>query len=341
MRILLVALGEGDLADVRSFASSLDYEVAGEVLQKGVPKPRYLIGSGKADEVASLVDARDVDMVVFNNRLSPSQVIALEELIGRDVIDRFDLILNVFDQHTFSKEAKLQVELVRLKRNLPFVRKALGRRVKAEHPGYGGAGEFIVNSSIESIRKRIKTVEKRLGEMDARIERRDQERCSRSGLKMVSLAGYTNSGKSTLFNRLTRGSQQTDDAPFTTLQSKIGAAYLGGGRVLISDTIGFIEDLPHQLISAFRATLSCIRNSDLILLLCDIGETDAPAKAEICRSTLFGIGAEEVPLINVLNKSDKLDGWGAEGWEDPYVLVSAKCGDGIEKLKELIADALG
>ncbi len=340
MRALLVSLGKKDLGDVRALSTSLGYELVGEVTQDGYPKPKYLIGSGKAREVASLADELDVDIVVFNNHLSPSQVVALEQLTGCDVIDRVDLILNVFDQHTFSVEAKLQVELVRVKRNLPFIKRALGRRVKAEHPGYGGAGEFIINSSMAGIRKRIKNIEKKLKEMDRRVEERDLKRKSEFGLRVVSLAGYTNSGKSTLFNRLTSGSQITSDAPFTTLQSKIGPTFLGGRKVLITDTIGFIEDLPHSFISAFRATLSSIRNSDLILLVCDISEDEAVEKARICRTTLKEIGAGDVPIINVLNKSDKPGGDKPGGFENPSAFISAKYGYGLNGLKGLISERL-
>jgi GTP-binding protein HflX len=336
MRALLVSLGEIELEDVRTLSASLGYEVVGEITQDGNPKPKYLIGSGKAKEVASLADEQDVDIVVFNNNLSPSQVGSLEALIGCDVIDRFDLILNVFDQHTSSLEAKLQVELVRLKRNLPFIKRALGRRVKAEHPGYGGSGEFIINSTMAGIRKRIKNIEKKLEEMDRRVGRRDLKRRERFGLRTVSLAGYTNSGKSTLFNRLTRGSQAASDAPFTTLQSKMGSTFLDGEKVLVVDTIGFIEDLPHSLISAFRATLSSIRNSDLILLVCDISDQKATEKMRVCRTVLEEIGAGDLPRINVLNKADKLDGYNAmEG-----IMISAEYGYGIDALRGIISEKL-
>ena len=264
-----------------------------------------------------------------------------------DVIDKFDLILNVFEAHAVSRDAKLQIELARLSRNIPYVKTLLGRRVRAEHPGYGGAGEFIVHSSLTGIRKRISKINSELTKLEAQKEIMREKR--KEIAKIVSLAGYTNSGKTTLLNSLTGEELLVKDELFTTLHTKTSRMKWNGEKILISDTIGFIRKLPHVLISAFRATLSDIRYSDLILLVTDFSNPlkEIVQKLKVCQATLKEINAEDVPLIHVFNKVDRLNVEEIEFKlkaleaivQDP-ILISAKYGLNLNELKNKVIENL-
>lgn len=335
------------LEELEALANTIGYEVADRIVQTHQPRPKYLIGAGKVKEIKNLIQTKGIDLVIFDNFLTSRQVFELEEAWDIDVIDKFDLILNVFEAHATSREAKLQIELARLNRNVPFVKTLLGRRVRAEHPGYGGAGEFIVHSSLTGIRQRISKVSSELDRHEAQKEILRAKR--KEVAKIVSLAGYTNSGKSTLLNTLTGEEQLARDELFTTLQTKTSRIKWNGEKILINDTIGFIRKLPHALVSAFRATLSDIRESDLILLVTDFSNPlkEILQKLKVSRATLKEINAESVPLIHVFNKIDRLSteeiqfklGELESTVQNP-VLISAKYGLNLDELKKKINEAL-
>lgn len=344
MRAVVVMLREGEYeeeeAEVLSLATTAEYEVLKVFVQTTKPRARYLVGTGKVEEIKSFVKGNGAELVIFENFLRSRQIMSLEEALGVPVIDRFDLILNVFEKHAQSREAMLQIELARLTKRIPYIKMYLSRRVREEHPGFGGSGEFIIHSTLGAINKRIKNIEKKLERFQERAGAQ-RERRRRAG-KIVSLAGYTNAGKTTLLNALTGAEKEVRDELFTTLRTKTSAIVMGDQKVFVNDTVGFIRDLPHELIYAFRATLSDIRGSDLVLVVLDASDTEEEfaRKREVCENTLVEIGADRVPVLYVLNKIDVVAKRPGKSPRDS-IRVSAKYGKGIEGLKEKIASLVG
>jgi len=318
--------------EILSLCRTAGYEVAALFSQRRRPSRRYLIGSGKLEEIASYVRAEALELVAFENFLTSRQVLALEDALKVPVIDRFDLILNVFELHARSREAKLQIELARLRRKLPYIKMYLSRKVRSEHPGFGGSGEFIIHSTLTTIHRRINSVEKSLERFERRAMMQRSRRRERG--RIVSLAGYTNAGKTTLLHALTGVAKPVSPEPFTTLRTKTAGYTYDGERYLVNDTIGFIRNLPYQLIYAFRATLMDIAGSDLILLVHDstLPREELLRRKGICEDVLSSIGAGDVRWLDVENKIDcgrrALNG---------SMAVSARTGEGIEELKMEIA----
>lgn len=328
-------------AEILLLSRTAGYEVARVFAQAGKPRARFLLGRGKVEEVKRYVVAEGVGLVIFENYLSSRQIMSLEEELGVPVIDKFDLILNVFEKHARSREAKLQIELARLRRRLPYIKLTLGRRVREEHPGFGSSGEYIIHSTLTGLHRRIKRIEEELAGFDWRVAAQSRRRREKG--KVVSLVGYTNVGKTTLLNALTRAGKEVRDELFTTLSPKTAGMYLNGERVFVNDTLGFIRNLPHELIYAFRAALREVACSDLILLVLDVSEPlkEFRRKLEVCERVLVRIGANGVPTIYVLNKADLVDGVEAEKRLEGSVVVSAKHGLGLEELRQRIGEALG
>lgn len=337
MKSVVVMLVVDDLEDregeIKSLAETAGYSVLKVFFQSSKPRPRFLVGSGKVDEVKAFIVENRVELVIFENLLSSRQTMSLEAVFGVPVIDKFDLILNVFERHARTKEAKLQIELVRLKRKIPYLKMFMNKKIKEEHPGFGGSGEFIIHSTITAIHHRIKKIEERLGKFQARLER--QRRRRRKEGKAVSLVGYTNAGKTTLLNALTHTDKRTKDELFTTLSTKTASFALKDKTVFINDTIGFIRDLPHDLIYAFRATLGDIGDSDLILLVLDVSESVEKIlkKKDICENMLVEIGADAIPRLFVLNKNDKRGDLVEGVISEDHIFLSAEYGGGLKTLK--------
>jgi len=332
MRSIIVMLKEDEFeerkVEIAMLAETGGYDVARFFVQDKLPRARFLVGKGKVREIHNFVEADGTGLVIFENYLNSRQIMSLERELKVPVIDKYDLILNVFEKHAGSKEAKLQIELARLRRNLPYVKISTGLRMRADHPGYGAGGEYIVNSTITNIHKRIKKIESELKKYGIRTLQQGKRRRERG--KIVSIVGYTNVGKTTLLNILTGVKKEERDELFTTLKSKTAA--LGEG-IFLMDTIGFIRNLPHDLIYAFQATLEEIKNSDLILIVLDASddETEFLRKKEICEKTLTKIDAYSVPTLHVLNKIDL-----GNAVEGDYISVSAKYSTRIEELKRKI-----
>ncbi|MFQ5974918.1 MAG: GTPase HflX [Candidatus Hydrothermarchaeales archaeon] len=326
--------------EIKSLAETAGYSVIDVFTQLAKPRPRYLVGTGKVDEIKGFIENNGVGLVIFENLLSSRQTMSLEAAFGIPVIDKFDLILNVFEKHAMNKEAKLQIELVRLKRKVPYIKMFLSKKIKEEHPGFGGSGEFIIHSTITAIHDRIKKIEERLEKFQRRIDM--QRRRRRKGGKIVSLVGYTNVGKTTLLNALAHENKAAKDELFTTLSTKTSALSLKGKTVFINDTIGFIRDLPHELIYAFRATLSDIRDSDLIFIVLDVSEPVEKflRKKEICENTLIEINADAIPTLYVLNKNDKGHDFDKEVIPEEHILASAKYGDGLMDIRDKLEKML-
>lgn len=343
MQAVLVSLGldSEKLKETRVLIETLDYKVVETFIQKKRERPTFLIGRGKVEEIKEFVDENRVELVIFENFLTTAQILALENIFKIPVIDKFDLILNVFELRAETKEAKLQTELARLNRKMPYIKMVLGRKVKEEHPGFGGSGEFIIHSTITGIRRKIKKIERQLEKFEERIEKQRNRR-KKIG-KIVSLAGYTNAGKTTLLNALTGTEKDVKDEPFTTLSTKISKLEK---NIFINDTIGFLRDLPHELIYAFKATLSSIKYSDLILVVLDASESkeEFEKKLRLCEDTLNEIGAVTMPKLYILNKIDKVDNEKIDIFREiipKAIFISALQKVGLDELKQIIVNHFG
>ncbi|HET7578084.1 MAG TPA: GTPase HflX [Bacillales bacterium] len=284
-------------------------ETVAEVTQKREKiDPALYIGKGKVGEIARLVDELDVDTVIFNDELSPGQSGNLAAKLGTNVIDRTQLILDIFAGRAQSKEGMLQVELAQLKYLLP---RLTGKGTALSRLGGGigtrGPGETKLEQDRRYIRRRIADIERRLEAIVSHRERY-RERRKRNQRFQISLVGYTNAGKSTLFNQLTNADSFEEDRLFATLDPLTRKLPLPSGlTVLISDTVGFIQDLPTTLIAAFRSTLEEVREADLILHVIDASNPDFEQHERTVLSLLKELGAAHIPILTVYNKIDRLE----------------------------------
>jgi len=352
-RALLVGLqppGEGatdSLREVELLADTAGVPVLAHVIQKR-PRPdsSTFIGKGKATEVKAVASELDAEVIIFDGELSPAQARNLEEAIGRKVIDRTQLIMDIFAQRAATKEAKLQVELAQLRHLLPRLR-GWGSALTRLGGGIGtrGPGETQLELDRKKINQRIHTIERRL--VKAKAERAlRRKRRNMSSLPQVVLVGYTNSGKSTLLNRLCGSNALVEDKLFATLSTTVRRGELGSGRwALFIDTVGFIRALPHDLIPAFAATLEVVRDADLILHIVDLDssslEEDYEAVLEALNREVFTTDAFRPPILNVLNKFDLIDHDGGRAeFSSAGVRISAKEGTHIDGLLHRIRTVL-
>ena len=319
---------------------------AARVLQKrDHPDPATFVGKGKAEELRDLSNAVDADTVVFDDELSPAQSRNLEKILGRTAIDRTAVILDIFAQNARTQEGKAQVELAQIRYRLPRLR-GRGTQLSRLAGGIGtrGPGETQLEVDRRRLVRRMQRLESDLRRLtDQRRLQRKARRRSRLG--SVSLVGYTNAGKSTLLNQLTDAGVLVEDRLFATLDPRTRRLELPGGEaVLLSDTVGFVRKLPHQLVEAFRSTLEVVTESDLLLHVVDSSAPDPESQIEAVHSVLDEIGAESVPELIAFNKCD------LPGAEDAVarlmarhpgsVAISALTGEGIEPLLEAIGDRL-
>ncbi len=294
-------------------------------------------------ELKELVDNLSIEIVIFDNDLSGRQFKQLEDLLGVDVIDRATLILEIFALHATSNEGKLQVELARKKHSLPRVlgQGAVLSRQAGGGGGGGGArrggGEQQLELDRRTIRKEIKDLEDRIAKISNERQLR-RERRQRSRLRVVSIVGYTNAGKSTLMNYLTKADVLVEDKLFATLDPVSRKFWLAPNKeFLLIDTVGFISRLPHEFIDAFKSTLEETKYANLILHVVDYSSKNMIFEYNVVLDVLKSIGADDVPIITVLNKSDKTIVEEMLPNSDNYVIISAKTGEGIEKLKQKIS----
>jgi GTP-binding protein HflX len=307
------------------------------------PKPdaATFIGSGKVASLAAACAEADVDVVVFDNELTPAQLRQLEEQLERKVVDRTQLILDIFARRAHTREGKWQVELAQLKYMLPRLVGA-GGVLSRLGGGIGtrGPGETKLETDRRRIRIRIQAIQK---EIDQVRQRRSQlrERRQKQSVPTVALVGYTNAGKTTLFNRMTDAKAVASDALFVTLDPLVRQVRLPDNReLLLSDTVGFIDRLPHALVAAFRATLEEVSEADLALHVIDASSDDRERHMAAVRRVLEEVGAAEVPVINVYNKIDAIDPEERRRLQtaDPAaVLISARTGDGVGDLLQVVA----
>lgn len=301
-----VADGEASLEELARLTDTAGSEPVHSVLvRRDSPDAALFIGKGKANEIASDVAALDIDVVVFDNELSPAQGRNLNERFHVDVVDRTALILDIFAQHASSREGMLQVELAQHRYRLPRLR---GKGIQLSRLGGGigtrGPGETQLETDRRRILDRVRKIEKQLKDSAGSRQTRSKAR-RRQGLPLIALVGYTNAGKSTLFNALTAANVLVEDQLFATLDSTVRKLELpGGAEALASDTVGFVRRLPHQLVESFRATLEEVQDADLLVHVVDAAEVDPESQAEAVRSVLREIGAGELPELVVFNKID-------------------------------------
>jgi GTP-binding protein HflX len=351
-RVLLVALDFGtpdfveSVAELRLLASGAGLDIRGEVQGKrSRPDAALFVGSGKADEIAALVAATEADVVIFNHELSPAQERNLERRLQCRVIDRTSLILDIFARRAQSAEGKLQVELAQLQHlSTRLVRGWTHLERQRGGVGMRGPGEKQLETDRRLIGIRVKALRERLARLGK--QRRTQRRSrSRQHVMSVALVGYTNAGKSTLFNALTRAGAYAADQLFATLDTTTRKIYLPEvGEVVLSDTVGFITRLPHDLVAAFRATLEATAEADLLLHVIDSSSPGRERQIEAVEKVLAEIGAEQVPQLRVYNKLD-LTGVAPGVVRDEYgklqsVYVSAQTGAGLELLRAALSEIL-
>jgi len=292
---------------LRSLAESAGYVVAGKIEQIRERDPTYQIGSGKVRELTELVKEKQAERVIFDNELKPLQAYNLAKETGVEAIDRFQLILEIFARRAATTESKLQIQLAKLRYELPRAKERVKLAKLGEQPGFMGLGAYQVDVYFQTVRRQIHHIQgklKRIGSKRSLHRTRRQE----LGYSVISLAGYTNAGKSSLFNALAEETARVGEGLFTTLSTTTRAVNLSNRKLLLTDTVGFIDRLPLTLVEAFHSTLEETIYSDLILLVVDISEPqeDAERKLNICLDTIQTIGASGIPIITALNKIDLL-----------------------------------
>jgi GTP-binding protein HflX len=328
---------EHSLDELAGLAAAAGATVVLRVLQdRPKPDPATFLGSGKVEMLAKSCDEVRADVVIFDNELSPAQLRNLETRLDRKVLDRTQLILDIFARRARTREGKLQVELAQLKYLLP---RLVGSAAALSRLGGGigtrGPGETKLETDRRRIRQRISTLSK---DIDVVRRRRTQlrERRQKSSVPTVALVGYTNAGKTTLFNALTGDEAVASNALFVTLDPLIRKVRLPDRReLLVSDTVGFIDRLPHSLVAAFRATLEEVAAADLLLHVIDASSPDRERHMEAVRRVLAEVGADQVPTLDVFNKCDRLDEAERQRLRALYpgaLCVSALSGEGREEL---------
>ncbi|HPR64004.1 MAG TPA: GTPase HflX [Thermoanaerobaculia bacterium] len=325
------------LDELEDLIDTAGAEVIARVIQRrDRPDPATFIGRGKAEEITHLAGVHNVQTVVFDDDLTPAQIRNLEKIIDIKILDRSSLIMDIFASHARTREAKTQVELAQYRYLLPRLTRQwthLSRQVGGI--GVRGVGETQLETDRRIINRRISHLQKELDKIN--LSRKTQ-RARREQLPRVSIVGYTNAGKSTLFNQLTRGEQKVEDRLFATLDSKISRVTIGQNfPVLFSDTVGFIRKLPHHLVASFRSTLEEALESDLVLLLLDISHPAVEDHETVAREVLADLGVQPESILKVYNKIDRLAQPRAS---DSVLAVSARTGEGLGHLLDEIQQRL-
>lgn len=350
---------EGAMEEFADLARSAGASIATLITARiDRPNSSTYIGSGKLEEVKAAADATEADLVLVNISLSPGQERNLEKFLQRRVLDRTGLILDIFAQRARSHEGKLQVELAQLKHMATRLVRGWTHleRQRGGSIGLRGPGETQLETDRRLLQKRVEQLQKRLEKVE--VQRTQMRRARvRSELPRVALVGYTNAGKSTLFNALTGAEAYAADQLFATLDPTVRRIELPGGGVVLADTVGFVRDLPHELVAAFRSTLSEAREADLLLHVIDAADPMRDERVGQVDEVLQEIGAGDIPQLLVYNKIDRIEGAqprhdtpsgilvGAPAQEagtaHERVWLSARDGQGIDLLKGVLAQRLG
>lgn len=332
---------EASMIELALLAKTAGAQIVGTMTQnKAKPDLKYFIGTGKLEELVQMVKQTGANLVIFDNDLHPSQERNLEEVLGIKVINRTELILDIFAQHAHSHEGRLQVELAQ---NQFMMTRLSGKGALLSRLGGGigtrGPGETKLEQDKRKLRYRISLLKEEIEKIrKSRVTKRSA-RIS-SGIKNLSLIGYTNAGKSTLLNVLTKSNVLAQDKLFATLDTTTRKLYINADKsVLVSDTVGFIQKLPHQLIDAFKATLEEVTDSDILLHVVDASSPDMEKQMDAVYGVLEEIGAISKPIITIFNKMDLVKGSISKDISErykPYVEISARDKNGLDKLKSCI-----
>ena len=336
--------GEEDLAELTELARTAGVEPVGRLVQRrSAPDARTYVGKGKLRELTEAVARSRAESVIVDDDLDPSQQRRLEDALELRVVDRTQLILDIFAQHAETAEGKLQVELAQLEYNLPRMR-GLWRHLERLGGGIGtrGPGESQLETDRRLARRRIAVLKRKLRELERRRETQRKAR-RMAATPVVALAGYTNTGKSTLLNALTNADVSVNDRLFQTLDPTTRAFEQDGRRYLVTDTVGFIRRLPHQLVEGFAATLEETLLADLVLHVADASASDARLDEMVAavESVLSGIGVDAIPVELVLNKIDAVDPLRRRRLSNRFpgaLQLSALTGEGLAELRERIAE---
>lgn len=338
---------EKSMDELENLTEACGYEVAGRIGQNlKTVSNAYYIGAGKVEETAAMVKATEADVVIFDNELTPTQHRNLEKALGCRVLDRTQLILEIFAQRARTKEAMLQVEVARLQYMLPRLG---GRGEFMDRQGGGGVGTVVRGGGEKKIVLDRRRIEQNIAALRRELEdiskdrQAQRKRRSESGLPRVALVGYTNAGKSTVMNALVEFSLKPEnkkvfekDMLFATLETSVRRIELPDNRAfLLSDTVGFVSKLPHELVKAFRSTLEEVKEADLLLHVVDASDPEAERQVRVTEDTLKQIGAGNIPVIYVFNKAD-LTNMSFPLVKDNTIYISAKERTGISELAELI-----
>lgn len=320
--------------ELKELARTAGAVVAAKIIQKrDKPDSATYVGSGRLEEIKSFTEANDVDLLIFDGELTPSQQRNIEDETDIRVIDRTTLILDIFAARARSNEGKIQVELAQLKYSLPRLG---GKGAEMSRLGGGigtrGPGESKLESDRRHIRRRIQSLQEELVQIAKRRENLRARR-EKDGIETVAIVGYTNAGKSTLMNTLTNAGVLAENKLFATLDPTSRALTLPDGRtVMLIDTVGLVRRLPHQLVDAFRSTLEEAANATVILNLCDASDECCTEHLNVTMNLLAALGCADKPIISVLNKCDLCGGSFVLPAQGEFVMISAKTGEGLGNL---------
>jgi GTPase len=330
------------LEEIKLLARTLGISVVQEFKQhREKIEPDYYIGQGKLEEIKAYIDANPVDAILFDNELSGIQARNLEEFFGKKILGRTEIILYIFQSRAKTKEAKMQVELAFLEYMKPRLRHRWEHfsRVEGGIGARGGEGEKQIELDKRMVNNQISVIKKRLDKIDIQMKNRRKNRLNQN---LVSLVGYTNAGKSTLFNLLAKTKQFTEDMLFATLDSTVRRVYIHDQlTILLNDTVGFINKLPHHLVASFKSTLDEVLEAGLLLHVIDVASPNLQSNINAVNQTLKDIGADHIPVIRVFNKVDLLSNGAVDTIiqkEDHDIFISALKNEGIDLLKQRIAD---
>lgn len=347
-RALLVSVDTGEydaeasMAELYELAKTAGAQVVSDIIQKrDAVKTATCVGSGCLEQIDGFCKSNEIDLLIFDRELTPTQIRNIEEITGVRVVDRTMLILDIFAQRARSKEGKLQVELAQLQYMLPRL-SGRGQALSRLGGGIGtrGPGETKLETDRRHIRARMEKIKERLKDSESHREQLKRRR-KKMGVITVAIVGYTNAGKSTLMNYLTDAGVLAQDKLFATLDPTSRALKLKNGvSVMLIDTVGLVRRLPHHLVEAFKSTLEEAAQADIILNVCDASSDEAALHLEVTQKLLESLGCQGSPIIPVLNKCDLLKGLDSIPMIGKAVRISAKTGQGVDELLDAIEENL-
>jgi GTP-binding protein HflX len=342
--VAIVTLDEG-LSELEDLAGSAGYGVRYEIIQRrNHPNAKTFVGKGKLDEIKEIITSRPVAALIFNGELKPSQHYLLENQLGVEVIDRIRLVLNIFSNRASSRESQLQVLRAKLIYEIPLLREWIHNAKGGEHPGFLSGGAYETDAYYELIRHQLSRIDSELQKLDVNHSLRRKQRKKR-GFNTVAIAGYTNAGKSSLLNVLTSEKVLAEDRMFSTLATTTGRLEGDNKPILVTDTIGFLGDLPHFLIESFKSTIDEVYFADLVLLVIDASDPmdEVRRKIDTSRDILFP-EVDASSIVIVLNKRDRVADLAAKIALARELLpareilaVSARTGEGVDALRRTIS----